>query len=83
MLIALKIMVLLSGLILIVGLIKPKWIVFWMKQPDRLSVTALAILLFMASWTGIAKLTLKPKEQKPVESQRSLDDRNTLQLDNR
>jgi len=81
MLIALKGLVVLSFLILVVGLIKPKWVLFWMKQPDRLTVTTLAMLLFMASWTGIAKLTLKPKEKSPVHQQRSLDEQNELQLD--
>lgn len=83
LLIALKITVVLSGVILIVGLIRPKWILFWMKRPDRLTVTALAMLLFMASWTAIAKLTLKPKEVEPVESRRSVDELNQLPLDNR
>ncbi|QSA95559.1 hypothetical protein [Methylococcus sp. EFPC2] len=75
----------LAGLIFIVGMIKPKWILFWMKRPDRLTVTMIAMLLFMGSWTGIAKLTLKPRDREhpPVESQRSLDDQNQLQLDNR
>lgn len=81
----LRIVALLAGLVFIVGMIKPKWILFWMKNPDRLTVTMIAMLLFMGSWTGIAKLTLKPKDpaHPPVESQRTLDDRNELQLDNR
>lgn len=84
LLIALKIVVLLAGLIFIIGMIKPKWIVFWMKRPDRLSVTVIAMVLFMGAWTGIAKLTMKPKEHKPAEeSHRSVEDRNELQLDNR
>lgn len=63
MLLTLKILVVVSVLILIVGLIKPKWVLFFMKRPDRLTVTALAMILFMAAWTGIAKITLKPKER--------------------
>lgn len=84
MLIFLKSLVVVSILIFIVGLIKPKWILFWMKQPDRLTVTSLGLLLFMAAWTGIAKLTLKPKSpQHAQHSERSVDDQNTLQLDRR
>jgi hypothetical protein len=79
MLIFLKCLVALSILILIIGLIKPKWILFWMKQPDRLTASSLGLLLFMASWTGIAKLTLKPKP--PVESHRSAEEQNELNLD--
>jgi len=79
MLIFLKVLVAVSVLILIIGLIKPKWVLFWMKRPDRLTVTALAMLLFMASWTGIAKLTLKPKERGAMS--RSAEESNELQLE--
>jgi hypothetical protein len=79
MLLFLQICAALSVVILVVGLIKPKWILFFMKQPDRLSVTALAMLIFMASWTGIAKMTLKPKER--VAAERSSEDANRLQLE--
>lgn len=63
MVLTLKVLVVVSLLIFIVGMIKPKWILFFMKNPDRLTVTMLAMLLFMASWTGIAKLTLKPRDR--------------------
>lgn len=82
MIIALKILALISVIILIIGLIKPKWILFWMKQPDRLTITALSMAIFMASWTGIAKLTLKPKEIGATQ-ERSLDEQNELPLTNR
>lgn len=82
MVLTLKILAVFSVLILIIGLIKPKWILFWMKQPDRLTVTALCMGLFMASWTGIAKLTLKPKEVGATQ-ERSLDEQNELPLTNR
>ncbi|MGX2039236.1 hypothetical protein ACWJKU_03760 [Methylocaldum sp. MU1018] len=84
MLIFLKSLVGVSILIFIVGLIKPKWILFWMKQPDRLMATSVGLLLFMASWTGIAKLTLKPRAPgAPHQSERSIEEQNTLQLDRR
>lgn len=79
MLIFLKVLVAVSALILIIGLIKPKWVLFWMKEPDRLTITALAMLLFMASWTGIAKLTMKPKERGAMN--RSAEESNELQLE--
>lgn len=79
MLIFLKVLVVISLLILIIGLIKPKWVLFWMKRPDRLTVTAISLFLFMAAWTGIAKLTLKPKERGAVE--RSVQESNELQLE--
>jgi len=51
MLVFLKICAAASIIILIVGLIKPSWILFFMKHPDRLTVTSLAMVMFMASWT--------------------------------
>jgi hypothetical protein len=86
MVIFLKILVGLSVLIFIIGMIKPKWILFWMKQPDRLTVSSIALIMFMAAWTGIAKLTLKPKPQHEAhqtEQKRSPDQQNELQLDSR
>lgn len=79
-----KILVGFSAVYLIIGLIKPKWVLFWMKQPDRLTVSSIALLLFMGGWTGIAKLTLKPKEQQQryEEQHGSRDDQNVLQLGN-
>lgn len=78
MILSLKILVGISILIFLIGLIKPKWVLFWMKKPDRLTATTLALLLFMAAWTGIAKLTLKPKAPTDAAPHRSLDDQNTL-----
>lgn len=40
-----------SLLVLLVGLIKPKWLLFWMDKPGRLPVVAIAILLFMVGAT--------------------------------
>jgi hypothetical protein len=82
MVLALKIMVGFSALYLIFGLIQPKWVLFWMKRPDRLTASAIALLLFMGSWTGLAKLTLKPKEpqQRYEEQRKSRDEQNILNL---
>jgi hypothetical protein len=82
MLIALKVLVVLAVLILIIGLIRPKWVLFWMKEPDRLSITALAMALFMGGWTGIAKMTMKPKEVNHGEQsqQHNPDESNQLNL---
>jgi hypothetical protein len=35
--------------ILIVGLIKPKWLLFWMDQPNRYIIVGVSIILFMAA----------------------------------
>jgi len=34
--------------ILIVGLIKPKWLLFWMDQPNRFIIVAVSVVLLMA-----------------------------------
>jgi hypothetical protein len=84
MVITLKILALLIVLILIVGLINPRWVLFWMKSPDRLTLSSICIIAFMATWTGIAKLTLTPKQPNVEHHQeRSDDQRNALQLDTR
>jgi len=82
LLLFLKLVIALAGVILIVGMIKPKWICFWMKDPNRIAVTSISLILFMGAWTGIAKLTMKPKERSDAQH-RSVDDQNELQLDNR
>jgi hypothetical protein len=51
-----------------------------MKSPDRLTATTLALLLFMGAWTGIAKMTLKPKAPSDAPQHRSADDQNSLDL---
>jgi hypothetical protein len=37
----------LSLCILIVGLVKPHWILFWMDKPERMPIIALSAVLFM------------------------------------
>lgn len=34
---------------LIVGMIKPNWILFWMEKPARMPIVFLSVILFMAS----------------------------------
>jgi len=74
----LKALVVLSILILIIGLIKPKWILFWMKEPNRIMVSGIALLLFMGSMTGYTQLTVQPKQK--TERQRTQDEINDLNL---
>ena len=74
----LKALVVLSILILIIGLIKPKWILFWMKEPNRIMVSGIALLLFMGSMTGYTQLTVQPKQK--TERQRTQDETNDLNL---
>ena len=48
----------LSFVVFLIGLVKPKWILFWMKQPDRLWASSVGLLMFMASWTAYTELTV-------------------------
>ena len=41
----------LAAVILIVGLIKPKWVLFWMDSPGRFPVAFVAAALIMAAGT--------------------------------
>ena len=88
MLITLKVLVGIAGAILVVGLIigliKPKWILFWMDHPTRFGVvtlvTAFAILIFMVAWTIYAVMYLKPKE-KGVMQDRHAEEQQEIRLD--
>ncbi len=55
-------------LFFIVGMIKPKWPLFFLKKPDRFTILIIATVLFMISATLYgegnrrAKLEMSPKE---------------------
>jgi predicted tellurium resistance membrane protein TerC len=40
-------LILFALIFLIVGMIKPKWILIWMDNPTRLMIAAIAMVLFM------------------------------------
>ena len=75
---AFKALIVLSVLILIIGLIKPKWVLFWMKEPNRILVSGIPLLLFMGSWTGYTQFTVQPKQKS--ERERTQDETNELNL---
>ncbi|CAG0957808.1 hypothetical protein ANRL3_00669 [Anaerolineae bacterium] len=74
----LKALVVFSIIILIVGLIKPKWVLFWMKEPSRVLASSIALIILMASFTGYTQLTVKPKPKS--ERERTQDELNELNL---
>ncbi len=76
---AFKALVVLSFLILIIGMIKPKWVLFWMKEPNRLLVSCIALVLFMISATAFTQLTVKPRPKS--ERERTNDEINNLNLE--
>ncbi len=73
-----KALIVLSFIILVLGLFKPKWVLFWMKEPNRLVVSCIALVLFMASTTAFTYFTVPPKAK--TERQRTNDEINNLNL---
>lgn len=86
--------VVVAPLIFIVGLIKPKWVLFWMKEPDRLWATTIALLLFMGSFTAWSEIRMPRKtamqrehemelrqQQQEKQKRGSPERQNELQLD--
>ncbi|WP_347988061.1 hypothetical protein [Methylomonas sp. AM2-LC] len=61
----------LSGLVLIVGLIKPNWIFLWMDKPGRMPVIWLATALFMIGMVlnGEGRKKLKLETPPAVQSE--------------
>lgn len=64
-------LIILTALFLIFGLIKPKWVLFWMKKPDRIWVLVITLILFMASMTlyGEANRRIREAQQASVSQQ--------------
>ncbi len=60
-------LVLLAVIIFVIGMFKPKWILFWMDSPTRLIVTAVAMALFMIG----AVLFGKGNQEKLAAQQRA------------
>ena len=64
-------LVALSPVVFLIGLVKPKWILFWMKEPDRLIASSLGLLMFMGTFTYYSELRVQPKaEQDAMQSER-------------
>jgi|GEM_PF-889553 len=77
------ILVVLAPVLFLIGFVKPGWIMFWSKKPDRLIASSIAMLLFMAAWTAYSEARLPHKvagqhqEKQGLETQ-SPDERNDL-----
>lgn len=64
-------LVALSPVVFLIGLVKPKWILFWMKEPDRLIASSLGLLMFMGTFTYYSELRVQHKaEQDAMQSER-------------
>ncbi|MCF7969548.1 MAG: hypothetical protein K9L22_00070 [Methylococcaceae bacterium] len=76
---AINLLVLSVG-ILIVGLIKPNWLLFWMEKPSRFIIVAVSIVLFMAAAVLFGEgnrqgspLSEVVKQDKPVANESPSD----------
>lgn len=58
-----------SLLVLIVGLIKPKWVFLWMDKPGRLPVIMMASILFMIGAVMFGEGNKQLKQEKQQLSQ--------------
>ena len=52
-------LVALSPVVFLIGLVKPRWILFWMKEPDRLYASCVGLVMFMATFTAYSELRVR------------------------
>jgi len=68
----------LSAVILLVGLLKPKWLFFWMDKPSRLPAIVLSMALFMIAATmfgeGNKKLIAEKEQQAKTQPKTEVPD---------
>jgi len=50
--------------ILVAGMIKPKWILFWMNNPSRIQIQLLAAGLFMGAAVMFGEANIAKQEQE-------------------
>jgi hypothetical protein len=61
-------LILLSFVVLLVGMFKPKWILFWVDTPSRMVIAAISMALFMIGFTLYGSGT---KEKKELEQKQA------------
>ena len=62
-------LLIISVLVLIVGLIKPKWLLFWVDKPGRMPIIMIASVLFMIAMTLFGEGTKRKKEAEAVQTE--------------
>jgi hypothetical protein len=76
-------LVALSPVVFLIGLVKPKWLLFWMKEPNRVIASSLGLFMFMGTFTYYSELRVQHKaEQESVQTTnaRSPEQSNDLHL---
>lgn len=56
-------LVALSPVVFLIGLVKPRWILFWMKEPDRLYASCVGLIMFMATFTAYSELRVRHRAE--------------------
>jgi hypothetical protein len=80
----LLVLVALSPVVFLIGLVKPGWILFWMKEPDRLWASSMGVIMFMATFTAYSEMRVHHKAATTDQTDQrrgTQEDRNQLQLD--
>ena len=79
-------LVALSPVVFLIGMVKPKWILFWMKEPDRLIASSVGLLMFMGTFTYYSELRVQHKAKQELaqgaSKDRSPENSNDLHLNN-
>ena len=79
-------LVALSPVVFLIGMVKPKWILFWMKEPDRLIASSVGLLMFMGTFTYYSELRVQHKADQELaqgaSKDRSPENSNDLHLNN-
>ncbi|MEN9680196.1 MAG: hypothetical protein RLZZ627_89 [Pseudomonadota bacterium] len=73
----------LSPVVFLIGLAKPKWILFWMKEPNRLIASSLGLFMFMGTFTYYSELRVQHKaleDSVQASKARSPEQSNDLHL---
>ncbi len=69
---------------LIVGLIKPNWALFWMKEPSRLGPVLISLALIMTAATmygeGLRNAPISPENVKRAKEKQAEQQNNTPML---
>lgn len=55
--------------LLIVGMIKPQWIMFWMDKPARMPIIILSVVLFMVGAVMFGEANLEKKKELTEKTQ--------------
>jgi hypothetical protein len=54
--------------LLIIGMIKPQWILFWMEKPGRMPIFILSVVLFMTGAVMFGEANLEKKNESAEET---------------